>query len=94
MLLIGMSIGEAKIIECIKDKNAWCLAVLRNIFAPVLISVLCLILHAVQKRRGDGKPCMRYFYNFDFNNFSAKFRSCSFYSQVFLNLTLSDLSIY
>lgn len=45
MLLIGMSIGEAKIIECIKDKNAWCLAVLRNIFAPVLISVLCLILH-------------------------------------------------
>lgn len=74
MLLIGMSIGEAKIIECIKDKNAWCLAVLRNIFAPVLISVLCLILHAVQKRRGDGKPCMRYFYNFDFNNFSAKFR--------------------
>lgn len=45
MLLIGMSIGEAKITECIKDKNAWDLAVLRNIFAPVLISVLCLLLH-------------------------------------------------
>lgn len=45
MLLIGMSIGEAKITECIKDKNAWCLAVLRNIFAPVLISILCFLLH-------------------------------------------------
>lgn len=44
MLLIGMSIGEAKISECIKDKNAWCLAVLRNIFAPVLISGLCFVL--------------------------------------------------
>lgn len=45
MLLIGIQIGEAKISECLKDKFAWCLALLRNIFGPVLVSVLCLLIH-------------------------------------------------
>lgn len=45
MLLIGMSIGEAKISECLKDKTAWILALMRNILAPVLVSLFCLLLH-------------------------------------------------
>ena len=45
MLLIGMSVGEAKISECLKDKYAWCLAFLRNIAGPVIVLILCFILH-------------------------------------------------
>lgn len=45
MLLIGMSIGEAKIIECLKDKYAWILAALRNVLAPIIVLTICLVLH-------------------------------------------------
>lgn len=45
MLLIGMSIGEAKLSECLKDKTAWILALLRNILAPAVVSLSCLLLH-------------------------------------------------
>lgn len=45
MLLIGISIGEAKLSECLKDKNAWILTFLRNVLAPVIVSVLCLLIH-------------------------------------------------
>lgn len=45
MLLIGMSIGEAKISQCLKDGTAWCLALLRNVVAPLAVSLMCLALH-------------------------------------------------
>lgn len=45
MLLIGMSIGEAKITECLKDGFAWLLAVLRNLIAPVIILCICFLMH-------------------------------------------------
>lgn len=45
MLLIGMSVGEAKFSECFKDAYAWVLAILRNIIAPVVILGLCFIIH-------------------------------------------------
>ncbi|MCQ2575142.1 MAG: AEC family transporter [Treponema sp.] len=45
MLLIGMSVGEAKLSECLKDGYAWLLAVLRNFLAPVIVLFLCFILH-------------------------------------------------
>ncbi len=45
MLLIGMSVGEAKLSDCLKDKYAWVLAFLRNICGPVIILILCFILH-------------------------------------------------
>lgn len=45
MLLIGMSIGEAKLSECLRDKYAWILAALRNILSPVIILLLCVALH-------------------------------------------------
>lgn len=45
MLLIGMSVGEARIAECIKDGFAWLLAVLRNIVAPVVVLLLCILMH-------------------------------------------------
>ncbi len=45
MLLIGMSIGEAKLSECLKDGFAWVLAILRNMVAPVVILILCFLMH-------------------------------------------------
>lgn len=45
MLLIGMSIGEARLSECLKDTTAWMFALIRNILAPVIVSLLCLLLH-------------------------------------------------
>lgn len=45
MLLIGMSIGEVKITECLKDGFAWLLAVLRNLIAPVIILCICFLMH-------------------------------------------------
>lgn len=45
MLLIGMCVGEAKVSDCLKDKYAWLLAILRNIASPVLILLLCFGLH-------------------------------------------------
>lgn len=47
MLLIGMSVGEAKISECLKDGFAWLLAVLRNIVAPVVVLLLCFAIHKI-----------------------------------------------
>jgi len=45
MFMIGMSIGEAKFSECIKDGYAWALAVLRNILGPVVVAAVCFIIH-------------------------------------------------
>jgi len=45
MLLIGISIGEAKLSDCLKDKSAWMLAISRNIAGPVIVAILCLLLH-------------------------------------------------
>lgn len=47
MLLIGMSIGEAKITECLKDKFAWTFALLRNILSPIVVLLLCFVLHKI-----------------------------------------------
>ena len=45
MFMIGMSIGEANFTECIKDRFAWCIALLRNVAAPVIVALLCLLIH-------------------------------------------------
>ena len=45
MIMIGMSIGEASLTECLKDKTAWIIAFLRNILAPLLIGFCCVIIH-------------------------------------------------
>lgn len=45
MFMIGMSIGEAQISECIKDRFAWLIALLRNIIGPVLVGLTCFALH-------------------------------------------------
>lgn len=44
MFMIGMTIGEASLGECMKDKSAWKIALLRNVAAPVFISLVCLLL--------------------------------------------------
>lgn len=47
MFMIGMSIGEANIKECLKDGFAWLLAVLRNIAAPVFVGLICFLIHKI-----------------------------------------------
>lgn len=47
MLLIGVTLGEVKFIEAIKNKVAWLIATLRAIVAPLLTLGLCLLLQAI-----------------------------------------------
>lgn len=42
MFMIGMSVGEANLSECLKDRLAWCIAVLRNLLAPLVVGFVCL----------------------------------------------------
>lgn len=45
MFMIGMTIGEADLKECINDRFAWILALMRNIAAPVIVGLLCFLIH-------------------------------------------------
>ena len=45
MFMIGMSLGEARILDCLKDSAAWIIALLRNVAGPVIVSLLCLLIH-------------------------------------------------
>ena len=45
MFMIGMSIGEAKLSECFTDGFAWCIALLRNVAGPVVVCLMCFIMH-------------------------------------------------
>lgn len=45
MFMIGMSIAEAELSECIKDRFAWLIALLRNIAGPIVVTLLCFIIH-------------------------------------------------
>lgn len=45
MFLIGLTIGEARFTESLKDKTAWLIALCRNFLAPVLLLLVCFTLH-------------------------------------------------
>ena len=45
MFMIGMSIGKAKLSESLTDLFAWKIALLRNIAGPVLVALVCLLVH-------------------------------------------------
>lgn len=45
MFMIGMSIGQAKLAESFSDAFSWIIALLRNIFCPILTALLCLVIH-------------------------------------------------
>lgn len=45
MFMIGMSIGEANLSDCLKDGLAWGIALLRNIAGPLLVGLICLLVH-------------------------------------------------
>lgn len=45
MFMIGMSIGKAKLSESLTDLFAWKIALLRNIAGPVLVALVCLLIH-------------------------------------------------
>lgn len=45
MFMIGMSIGKAKLSESLTDLFAWKIALLRNIAGPVLVAIICLLIH-------------------------------------------------
>ncbi|MCQ2982224.1 MAG: AEC family transporter [Treponemataceae bacterium] len=45
MFLIGLSLGESDFSDSFRDRDAWLVAVLRNVVAPVLVLCICLGLH-------------------------------------------------
>lgn len=45
MFMIGMTIAESKLSESIKDSFAWVIALLRNIGGPVIVTLLCFVIH-------------------------------------------------
>lgn len=45
MFLIGMTIGEARFEESLKDRTAWEIALCRNFLAPVVLLLICVLLH-------------------------------------------------
>lgn len=44
MFIIGMSVGEGNFRDAFKDKTAWLIAILRNIFAPIFVTTIALVL--------------------------------------------------
>lgn len=47
MFMIGMSIGKARLSESLSDGFAWIIALLRNIAGPILVSLICLLIHKI-----------------------------------------------
>lgn len=47
MFLIGLTLGESRFSESFRDVTAWIIALLRNFAAPVLVLLLCLLLHKI-----------------------------------------------
>lgn len=45
MILIGVNLGESNFSSAFKDGLAWIFAILRNIFAPILVLLICFLLH-------------------------------------------------
>lgn len=47
MFMIGMSIGKARLSESLSDSFAWIIALLRNIAGPLLVALICLLIHKI-----------------------------------------------
>lgn len=45
MFLIGITIGESKFKDSFTDVWAWAVAFCRNFIAPVIVTIICVILH-------------------------------------------------
>ncbi len=45
MFLVGLTIGEARFAESLKDRTAWTIALCRNFLAPVILLCICTVLH-------------------------------------------------
>lgn len=48
MILVGSVLGEEKIVDAVKNKMAWLLALLRTIFVPLMVLLLLVLLQTLQ----------------------------------------------